>query len=92
MPLTAHDIHTCHPTATNLNSSRNNTPFTNHETHNSHPTATNLSPNLNSTSSTNYETHNSHPTATRPLESTIYTPHPLSTPTSDCQAVPDTVG
>jgi hypothetical protein len=68
MPLTTHDIHTCHPAATNLSSSRNSTPFTNHET------------------------YNSHPTAMCPLDSTLYTPNPLSTPTSDCQAVPDTVG
>ena len=47
---------------------------------------------MNSTSLTDNETDNSHPTAMNTMDNSRYSPNPLSTPTPDCKAVPETVG
>jgi hypothetical protein len=47
---------------------------------------------MNSTSLTDNETDNSHPTAMDTMDNSLYSLNPLSTPTPDCKAVPETVG
>ena len=61
-------------------------------TYNCHPTATALITNMNSTSLTDNETDNTHPTAMDTMDNSLYSLHPPSTPTPDCEAVPETVG
>ena len=76
------------PTTTTLNTESNSMIFTTNNTHNCYPTATNVSSNLNSMTLTNHETHNRHPTAMPTMNNALYSPNPLSTPTSDCEAQP----
>jgi hypothetical protein len=47
---------------------------------------------LNSTPSTDNETYNNHPSTMCTMDTSLYSPNPLSTPTPDCEAVPETVG
>jgi hypothetical protein len=47
---------------------------------------------LHSTPSTDNATNNSHPSAMCTMDTSLYSLNPLSTPTPDCEAVPDSVG
>ena len=100
---TINAIHNCQPTAPALTINLNSTPFTDNETtdsqpstinaaHNCHSTATDLTSNLHSTPSTDNATNNSHPSAMCTMDTSLYSLNPLSTPTPDCEAVPDSVG
>ena len=108
IPTNITDIHNQHHTATNQRSNLNSPPLTINDTttnsipnsttptindiHNCHPTATALITNLNSTPSTDNETYNNHPSTMCTMDTSLYSPNPLSTPTPDCEAVPETVG
>ena len=89
-PTNTNVIHNCHLTATNLATNLNNTTFPSHATRNSQSSTINT--NMNSTSYTDNEPNNSHPTAMDTMDTSLYSPNPLSTPTPDCEAVLETVG
>ena len=100
--------HHCHPTLTDLNSNPTSPTLTINEittnfilnsttsaitaTYDRQPAATTPTTNMNSTSLTDNETDNSHQTAMDTMDNSLYSLNPLSTPTPDCEAVPETVG
>ena len=89
-PPNINATHHCHPTATDLTTNINNTTLPSHATKNSQSST--IDTNMNSMSYSDNEPNNNHPTAMNTVDTPLYSPNPLSTPISDCEAVPETVG
>ena len=89
-PPNINTIHHCHSTATELTININSPTFPSHRTSNIQ--APIIDTNINSTSNTDNESTNSYPAAMDTMNTSLYSLNPPSTPTPDCEAVPDTVG